>query len=98
MLGHLARAARTARTNVLRTPAVRQVAPVRQNHALISRPVPAGVPAGKEHLWIDPANRAPMPTTDGVEKVFCQIIGGTLTFWILWRFKHDWKTLFVRIY
>merc|ERR1711962_1147829 len=65
-----------------------------QSNRQLSRPVPQGVPKEKAHLWLQPAERVPQHVTTGSELMMTKIVGATFWFWVLWRFKHDWKTLF----
>lgn len=43
----------------------------------------------------DPMYRVKIPWPKRQHVILSKLAGGFLTFWVLWRAKHDWNTLFV---
>lgn len=43
----------------------------------------------------DPMYRVKIPYPKRHHVILSKMAGGLLTFWVLWRAKHDWHTLFV---
>ena len=48
-------------------------------------------------MTVDPMYRVKLPVVKQKHINLAKFCGGTLWFWILWRTKHDWRTLFVSI-
>merc|ERR1711973_51051 len=51
------------------------------------------IPGRRMPGWTDPMYRFSLPVISKRETLLAKVLGASLSFWICWRFKHDWKTM-----
>ena len=40
---------------------------------------------------------AEIPKPKRIHVILSKLMGGTMVFWVLWRLKHDWQEIVVRL-